>query len=161
MGDGSTRRLWCTFGPQQIDIDPFSIPGALASHRIGRSIIESIEASLKPPLQPNRSKNHRSLASNQIVQRIMEALSRTESCLDARYRKDQVFRLQYNCRLLILLDFSSTIMQCAMWTLICCSRFLTLKPDHQTAHFPFCGTGTHAVRGMGLDTLSLATAHTT
>ena len=27
MGDGSKRRLWCTFGPQQIDIDPFSVPG--------------------------------------------------------------------------------------------------------------------------------------
>ncbi len=27
MHDGSTRRLWCTFGPQQIDIDPFSKPG--------------------------------------------------------------------------------------------------------------------------------------
>ncbi len=28
MGDGSTRRVWCTFGEQQIDIDPFSEPGA-------------------------------------------------------------------------------------------------------------------------------------
>ena len=28
LHDGSTRRLWCTFGPQQIDIDPFSKPGA-------------------------------------------------------------------------------------------------------------------------------------
>lgn len=27
MGDGTTRKLWCTFGPQQIDIDPFSVPG--------------------------------------------------------------------------------------------------------------------------------------
>jgi sucrose phosphorylase len=27
MGDGSTRRVWCTFGAQQIDIDPFSVPG--------------------------------------------------------------------------------------------------------------------------------------
>lgn len=27
MGDGSTRRVWCTFGPQQIDINPFSAPG--------------------------------------------------------------------------------------------------------------------------------------
>ncbi len=30
MADGSTRYLWCTFGPQQIDIDPFSEPGSLA-----------------------------------------------------------------------------------------------------------------------------------
>lgn len=28
MADGSTRRVWCTFGPQQIDINPFSAPGA-------------------------------------------------------------------------------------------------------------------------------------
>ena len=27
LADGSTRRLWCTFGPQQIDINPFSEPG--------------------------------------------------------------------------------------------------------------------------------------
>ena len=27
MGDGSKKKLWCTFGPQQIDIDPFSKPG--------------------------------------------------------------------------------------------------------------------------------------
>ena len=27
LEDGSTRRLWCTFGPQQIDINPFSEPG--------------------------------------------------------------------------------------------------------------------------------------
>lgn len=27
MKDGSTRRVWCTFGPQQIDIDAFSKPG--------------------------------------------------------------------------------------------------------------------------------------
>lgn len=28
MGDGSKKKLWCTFGPQQIDIDPFSKPGS-------------------------------------------------------------------------------------------------------------------------------------
>ena len=28
MADGSTRRVWCTFGAQQIDINPFSVPGA-------------------------------------------------------------------------------------------------------------------------------------
>lgn len=27
MGDGSKKKLWCTFGPQQIDINPFSKPG--------------------------------------------------------------------------------------------------------------------------------------
>ena len=27
MKDGTTKRLWCTFGPQQIDIDPFSKSG--------------------------------------------------------------------------------------------------------------------------------------
>ena len=27
MKDGSKKRLWCTFGPQQIDIDPFSKSG--------------------------------------------------------------------------------------------------------------------------------------
>jgi len=27
LADGSTRRLWCTFGPQQIDINPFSEQG--------------------------------------------------------------------------------------------------------------------------------------
>ena len=27
MGDGSKKKLWCTFGAQQIDIDPFSKPG--------------------------------------------------------------------------------------------------------------------------------------
>lgn len=27
MKDGSKKKLWCTFGPQQIDIDPFSKPG--------------------------------------------------------------------------------------------------------------------------------------
>ena len=30
MGDGSKKKLWCTFGPQQIDIDPFSKPGETA-----------------------------------------------------------------------------------------------------------------------------------
>lgn len=30
MGDGSTRRVWCTFGPQQIDINPFSEPGTIS-----------------------------------------------------------------------------------------------------------------------------------
>jgi hypothetical protein len=32
MGDGSTRRVWCTFGPQQIDINPFSAPGGGLSY---------------------------------------------------------------------------------------------------------------------------------
>ena len=27
MKDGSKKKLWCTFGAQQIDIDPFSKPG--------------------------------------------------------------------------------------------------------------------------------------
>lgn len=27
MKDGSKKRLWCTFGPQQIDINPFSKSG--------------------------------------------------------------------------------------------------------------------------------------
>lgn len=27
MADDSHRRVWCTFGPQQIDINPFSAPG--------------------------------------------------------------------------------------------------------------------------------------
>ena len=27
MGDGSKKRVWCTFGAQQIDIDPFSASG--------------------------------------------------------------------------------------------------------------------------------------
>lgn len=27
LHDGTTRRLWCTFGSQQIDIDCFSAPG--------------------------------------------------------------------------------------------------------------------------------------
>jgi len=28
LEDGSKRQLWCTFGPQQIDLDPFSPSGA-------------------------------------------------------------------------------------------------------------------------------------
>ncbi len=27
MKDGSKKKLWCTFGAQQIDIDPFTKPG--------------------------------------------------------------------------------------------------------------------------------------
>jgi len=27
LQDGSKRQLWCTFGPQQIDLDPFSSSG--------------------------------------------------------------------------------------------------------------------------------------
>lgn len=27
MKDGSKKKLWCTFGPQQIDINPFTKPG--------------------------------------------------------------------------------------------------------------------------------------
>ncbi len=30
MKDGSKKKLWCTFGAQQIDIDPFSKPGTPA-----------------------------------------------------------------------------------------------------------------------------------
>lgn len=36
MGDDSTRRVWCTFGRQQIDINPFSAPGACCESRILR-----------------------------------------------------------------------------------------------------------------------------
>lgn len=32
MKDGSKKKLWCTFGAQQIDIDPFSKPGTPALH---------------------------------------------------------------------------------------------------------------------------------
>ena len=37
LADGSTRRLWCTFGPQQIDINPFSEPGP--SHAASCSLL--------------------------------------------------------------------------------------------------------------------------
>lgn len=33
LKNGETARVWCTFGPQQIDINPFSKFGAPASYQ--------------------------------------------------------------------------------------------------------------------------------